>query len=244
MSVLDHLLLLFMAVFLPVNQYRGRAYLRQMLGYNTAQRVAFYRQMIVVLWIALVLILTLWMFQGRPLAALGFVFQLSAGFWAGLVLAVASLAALQSYSRWQMSDERRRQSVREVADRLAPFLPRTREAMPAFNALAVTAGICEEILYRGFFLWYASQFFGSDLRGLVTSVLVTSVVFGLGHVYQGARGIFMVFLAGVVHGAVYVLSGSLWIPMALHASVDLLGGQASLELHPEGDPAPPEAEVQ
>ncbi len=242
MSLLDHLVLLLMAVLLPVNQYLGRAQLRRMLYYNTSQRIALYRQIAVAQWGALGVFLALWLFQGRPLGGLGFVLRFDAGFWAGLVLAATGLAVLQAYYRRQRADDTRRRKAREAADRLAPFLPRTPEAMPAFNALAVSAGICEEVLYRGFFLWYASRIFGTDLRALVISVVVTSLVFALGHVYQGTRGIVMVFLTGIVHGAIYAISGSLWIPIALHAGIDLLGGRAARELHPEGDPTPLEAE--
>jgi hypothetical protein len=161
-------------------------------------------------------------------------------FAAALALAVMSAGGLWSYYRWQLRDDARRRSLRELADQVAPFLPRTRKAMRSFDALAVTAGTCEEILYRGYFIWYASQFLGTGIRGLGLAVLVTSTVFALGHLYQGRRGILMVLSSGLVHGALYVLAGSLWIPMALHAAIDLMGGRVSLKLHPEGDPTPPE----
>ena len=73
---------------------------------------------------------------------------------------------------------------------------------------------------------------------LALTVLGTSVVFALGHVYQGSYGVLTVFLVGLIHGALYVVAGSLWIPMLLHVLIDLSVGRVSLALHPEGDPGP------
>ena len=59
-------------------------------------------------------------------------------------------------------------------------------------------------------------------------VVVSSVAFGLGHSYQGAGGMVRVTLIGLVFGALYVFTGSIWIPIVAHVILDVLqGGQPS-----------------
>ncbi len=50
------------------------------------------------------------------------------------------------------------------------------------------------------------------------------MAFGLGHLYQGAAGVVKTGVSGLLAGLLYLLTGSLWIPMLLHAAVDLHAG--------------------
>jgi uncharacterized protein len=99
------------------------------------------------------------------------------------------------------------------------LLPRTRAERRLFAAVGVTAGVCEEWLYRGFFLALLSALF----RGLPTVVLVlaAAAAFGLAHVYQGVTGIVTTGVLGGVLAAVYLGTGSLLLPVLLHAAIDL-----------------------
>ena len=51
-----------------------------------------------------------------------------------------------------------------------------------------------------------------------------SLAFGLGHAYQGFRGVVQTGLVGAFFGAVYFVTGSLWASMVLHALMDLHTG--------------------
>ncbi|MEU2349337.1 CPBP family intramembrane glutamic endopeptidase [Modestobacter sp. NPDC049651] len=99
------------------------------------------------------------------------------------------------------------------------LLPRTRAERQLFAAVGVTAGVCEEWLYRGFFLALLSALF----QGLptVVLVLVAAAAFGLAHVYQGVTGIVTTGVLGGVLAAVYLGTGSLLLPVLLHAVIDL-----------------------
>jgi len=89
-------------------------------------------------------------------------------------------------------------------------------------AVASTAGICEELLYRGWLLNLIGNAVGSVWAGL----LVSSIVFGLAHAYQGRNGIIGASVLGVVFGAVFVLSGTLILGQILHIAIDLNNGLA------------------
>jgi membrane protease YdiL (CAAX protease family) len=50
-------------------------------------------------------------------------------------------------------------------------------------------------------------------------------LFGIGHLYQGLAGVVKTGLVGMVLGWIYSLSGSIWIPMFIHAAADVLQGR-------------------
>jgi membrane protease YdiL (CAAX protease family) len=98
-------------------------------------------------------------------------------------------------------------------------LPRTAGERRLFTVVGVTAGICEEWLYRGFFLAVVAAVAGGLPTGVL--VVVAAVAFGLAHAYQGPAGIVTTGLLGGVMAAVYLQTGSLLLPVLLHAVIDL-----------------------
>jgi membrane protease YdiL (CAAX protease family) len=99
------------------------------------------------------------------------------------------------------------------------LLPRTRLERRLFAVVGVTAGICEEWLYRGFFLAVVAALApGSSATVLI---LVAAAGFGLAHAYQGLVGVLTTGVLGGVLAAVYLQTGSLLLPVLLHAVIDL-----------------------
>jgi membrane protease YdiL (CAAX protease family) len=98
-------------------------------------------------------------------------------------------------------------------------LPRTAGERRLFTVVGVTAGVCEEWLYRGFFLAVVAAVAG----GLPDAVLVVGagVAFGLAHAYQGRAGVITTGVLGGVMAALYLSTGSLLLPVLLHAAIDL-----------------------
>ncbi len=109
--------------------------------------------------------------------------------------------------------------MKSIASRILPgslleFLP--------YLALAVTAGVCEEFLYRGFAV-------AALLRVGLPSwlvVLLTAILFGLAHTYQGRSGVAGTSLMGLVFGGFRVLYESLLPVTVWHATVDIVAGVA------------------
>jgi len=99
------------------------------------------------------------------------------------------------------------------------LLPRTVAERRAFAVLALTAGACEELLYRGFLV--AAGTAAVPGLGPVTAVAVSAAVFGLGHLYQGPCGLLGAGLLGGCLAVLYVGSGSLLLPVCYHALLDL-----------------------
>jgi CAAX protease family protein len=136
---------------------------------------------------------------------------------------LAGLLVLQS--RAAFGSERGRQALRSQLRAYDWLLPRDGREMSAFVALCLTAGICEEILFRGYLLWFLIP-----RTGVALALVLGSLSFGLLHAYQGARGILRTGLVGLTMALVYRLTGSLAAPMVAHALLDLAGGRLSYRL--------------
>jgi membrane protease YdiL (CAAX protease family) len=72
--------------------------------------------------------------------------------------------------------------------------------------VAVSAGICEEVVFRGWLLFAPHN--NLALNGTALLVLA-AVIFGLAHVYQGIAGILATTRAGAFFCILYVATGTL-----------------------------------
>jgi membrane protease YdiL (CAAX protease family) len=109
--------------------------------------------------------------------------------------------------------------MQAIAERILP--QSTVELLP-FLALAVTAGLCEEFLYRGFVMAVLARL-GSPAWA---AVVLSSIFFGLAHLYQGRGGFFSTLVIGAVFGTGRIAYNSLVPVIFWHSSVDLVAGLA------------------
>ncbi len=79
----------------------------------------------------------------------------------------------------------------------------------------------EEVLFRGFLMSQIIKLLGISLLALLLNVLITSIIFGLSHSYQGRSGPWSTGIIGACLGVMYVLSGfNLWLPILVHGVMD------------------------
>jgi membrane protease YdiL (CAAX protease family) len=197
---------------------------------DPAARRSFYLRLLILEWGLSVLALVVWL--SAPGVDAGQVGLRWPQRWPGpvtglvvvLVLAfvVVSTRALRSGALLEASPARRPGDGRHAepaAHATLALLPRTAGERRLFTVVGVTAGVCEEWLYRGFFLAVVSAVAGGLPTGLL--VVVAAVAFGLAHAYQGPVGIVTTGLLGGVMAALYLQTGSLLLPVLLHAAIDL-----------------------
>ena len=110
--------------------------------------------------------------------------------------------------------------IKEHIGELSNLAPQTPAEIRLFDMVSITAGVCEEILYRGLLLATLVS-----LVGTWPAVAITSLIFGLGHAYQGISGIVKTGLVGLVLAWLTVSSGSLFIAIVLHTIIDLTSGR-------------------
>jgi membrane protease YdiL (CAAX protease family) len=86
--------------------------------------------------------------------------------------------------------------------------------------LAVTAGICEETIFRG----YLQRQFMALTKSAPAGILGSAAVFGVAHAYEGPRMILPIGLYGVMFGILSYWRGSVRPGMIAHAWHDALIG--------------------
>jgi hypothetical protein len=227
MHFVDHIFILLLFVVQPIyGAYSYRRILAKIEAGTPANRPRMYLETLVLEWVFLAALALAWYTLARPVADLGFVAPAGVGFWSGAALLVLFTAYL--VYAWhgikQASDDDRAKQAKSLG-KLVHMLPHNRRDYRHFIAVSLTAGVVEEIVYRGFVLWYLSL-----LMPLWGAVIVSSVAFGLGHSYQGAIGGLRCGLVGLAFAILYVVTGSIWLPIIAHAALDILQGASILEI--------------
>jgi membrane protease YdiL (CAAX protease family) len=175
--------------------------------------------------------LVLWSSKQRAWMDLGFRQPEGWRFWAGLglVLLLGSYLALSSASVARNA-EAKASVRRQLSGDLAAVLPRTGGELGWFSAVALTVGVGEEFLFRGFLVWCLSPWLG-----WWGAAALSLAVFALCHLYQGWTGVLRTGLVGGLFTLVVALLGSLWPAIALHVLLDLgQGAVARLALREAG----------
>jgi membrane protease YdiL (CAAX protease family) len=130
----------------------------------------------------------------------------------GLTLGALFLLAVFLYLR-------RHFRIRETT-LLARLIPVTRREKGVFVLLSLSAGLGEELAYRGFLVPVLSPLLG----GAWPAAVLASAVFGLLHAYQGWIGVFRTGILGFILALSMVLSGTLWPAILAHAILDVMAG--------------------
>ena len=216
------ILLLALAIIVP---WRGVQRVRTLLQRPDAApggRVSLYLSTMTAQW--LFVGVTAWRCAVRGFGAAGLglalpnpVVLIAEGIALALPFALTQLAGFRALARVPVAERGR---VFEVARKL---MPRNAAEASVFAMLVATVSLCEEFLYRGFAFALFLRLFHSSAAALVAS----SLLFGIGHLYQGRRGVFLTFALGMVFGLARILSGSLVPGIIAHFVVDLLAGFAS-----------------
>lgn len=185
-------------------------------------RTVMYRDTMILLWAMAILAWVGWLLSGRPLADIG---------WAPVVQGWRGLAAwgvaglILAYCAWQLAEivrspRSRRSARKQISEiQMEDMRPRTKAEAWGFQAVSVTAGVTEEIIFRG----VAIAAFALVMP-LWAAAALSLVVFTLAHAYQGPAGLLRVAPTGALLTAIVLLGGSLWPAILAHAVIDMTAG--------------------
>ena len=218
----DILLIFFvLGVIVP---WRGRKRLQQLLAkprVEPAERLSLYWSTIAFQWIAAAIAAWRAWAHGFTAQQLGLIVPGRLRLFAITVCGATLIVTLQwlNLRRMGRSANPLRGPLQALAERILP--QSTTELIP-FLALAVTAGLCEEFLYRGFAMAVISR------TGLPAGVviLLSSILFGLAHLYQGRAGFVSTMVLGLLFGISRAALGSLLPVVVWHVGVDVVAGIA------------------
>ena len=223
-SLPDHLIVAVLFLVGPAwGAYSYRAFVREARAGKPGARVKEFRATILIEWGFTMLLLLWWGLAGRSLAALGLVLPPGGRTIAGVVLTALGLLFLAWQWRGILKIEGKAlESLKAQAASVADLLPRTEQEHRWWKGVSVTAGICEELMFRGFLTWYLTHW-----MPLWPAAVVGAIAFGVAHFYQGGAGVVKTGINGLIMGLLFVGTGSLLWPIILHAAVDLQGAVAA-----------------
>lgn len=108
----------------------------------------------------------------------------------------------------------------DAAASIGNLLPRGALEKTLWIALSISAGICEEVAFRG----YLQRQFAAWTGNRWVAWALQAIAFGLGHGYQGVRACAVIALYGALFGLLARWRGSLLPGILAHALTDLLSG--------------------
>jgi len=108
----------------------------------------------------------------------------------------------------------------DAAKSINSLLPQSPTEVVLWIALSISAGICEEIVFRGYF----QKQFTAYTNSIVAGVLLQAIVFGLGHSYQGMKQVVIICVLGILYGAFAAWRKSLRPAIIAHAWTDIYSG--------------------
>ena len=210
-----------LGVLLP---WRGRARMKKLLAMprvSLTERLVLYASTIAFQWLAVAIVGWRVWAHGCSAEQLGLVFRNRTTLVIAGIVGAVVIAALQwlNLRRVGRIPPESRGPLQAVAERI---LPQTAVELPPYLALAITAGLCEEFLYRGFAVAALAH---AGLSAWLV-ILISSILFGLAHSYQGRGGIVMTFIVGLVLGASRLAYNSLVPAVFWHSAIDTVAGVA------------------
>lgn len=227
MSLIDSLLVTILVIVVPIASYVSfNRLLRRIAEGKPVDRKKIFQSSTISQWVLFVITIGAWVYQDRSFKILGFQLTIDAAFYLAIVLTAACFIYLAMQLRQAMNPNAEDiQKLRSQYGRLEALFPRNGDELGRFYILSLTAGIVEETLWRGFMIWALSQ-----VMPLWMAATISVIAFGLCHAYQGMANVPMVTLVGAILTVLFLLTGSLLLPMILHAGVDIIMGRSVFEM--------------
>jgi membrane protease YdiL (CAAX protease family) len=226
-ACLGTLLVVVMVVVQPLVGRRRYRVLVRRVGTDPTARLRHYVRGIVGEWIYVGIVAVVGVLAGRHAASIGLTLHhLEPGALTtalGLVVLATAGLVVTIVIIWRAGPSVLGLIRRQVSG-FVELLPRTRRERVVCAGLAVTAGICEEILYRGFGIAYLKWLFPG--AGDTAIILTIGVAFGIVHLYQGPRNVVLTGIVGGLFAWLTLATGTLVPAIVIHALVDLHRGPA------------------
>jgi len=223
--IADHILVFLFGIVFPANAiFRSQPLMKTLGDWSTDMKIAFYRGNGAMLWLMAAVVVGLWLFAGRSLGDLGFRLPLPGTWMQSLLLSGAFLLAYGIDAWQEVATPGKREKTVSGWRKNTPFLPENKRELRAFFGLSFSAAVGEEVLFRGYFISYLLALFGLSYGAKVAALLIPTAIFAVSHYYQGWNAIGKIALLSLAFGLLFLISGSLLLPVVLHLVVDVVGG--------------------
>ena len=227
-SITYLILLIIVGILLPINGVLSGKRIKQFLSQYPEGRLFFYKQTVVIQIILAFLVLGAMLFNNDSIDEIGLSFLKQAP----MVISLQGICFLGWWliRKYRFDEEKLRQEVAK-GEAVKFLLPSTDEEYRWSIAVSFAAGICEEIVFRGFLYWQLSQ-----LLTVIPAILLTNLIFGLCHYGTGIKNASLATGLGVLLSVIFLYTESLWLLMIIHVLTDILSmtkGKRYFEQNPE-----------
>lgn len=225
---IDHLLFALFGILFPINSMLStQPKLAQVESWESEMKRMLYLSNTISLFLMALIVMLCWWLWGRPLQFLGLQLPITGSWSIGLSLSAIflTLYILDIYLEIRTPSARRKSHAHW--QKHTPFLPENQQENAQFVPLAFSAGINEEIVFRGFFIQYFLTLFWYFDHAELYAIIIPSVVFALVHYYQGWKAVLKIGLLSLFFGLIFLKTESLLFPIILHILIDLVGGWLS-----------------
>lgn len=198
---------------------------------SPSRRIKIYKTNIITGWLKVIICIVLVLIFNFSFKAIGinlpFINIKSVNLLFAIITYVASgglfLLLIYQISMFLLSSKYRDESAKVMESKKGlngadTMIPRTKKEKKWFSLCAFTAGVGEEIVYRGFQIYLLLTVFSG--LNIYIILVISSLLFGFLHMYQGFSGFIRTALIGILLGALYISTGSLLLSIILHFTID------------------------
>jgi len=198
------------------------------IEFNTENKTEMYYGNGLMLWGMTLVVCVVWYFV-RPLPEIGFGLpQFGDNTW---LILVTTFVLLYGFDAWnEVRNEKRKTATIERLRENTPFIPENKHEFQHFIMLCISAGFCEEVIFRGFLIQYFMAFTGTEPLGQFIAVALPGVIFAVAHLYQGWKAVAKIMILAIIFGYIFLETQSLWIVIVLHFLVDFISGYMAWKL--------------
>ncbi len=214
------LIFILVVVFPKLGVRDYRLLMRQTRDGDANARMKLYKGVLKWHWPITIGFMAWWHLLGNNLESIGLVPIAEGQQWIAIAVGILVMLVQVIYLTIISRNVDKLKEVKEQMGELINLAPHTPIETRLFDIVSITAGVCEEILYRGLLLAILMS-----LVGTWQAVAISSLIFGLGHAYQGISGIVKTGMIGLLMACLTVFSGSLFIAIVLHTVIDASNGR-------------------
>jgi len=216
MTTADFLYLGFVGIGLFVDHFvLWPMFLRRSQTDPSRARLWLWSSWMILLWTLVAAGVALWLFEARTWEALRFIVPHGWRLWSALGL-VFALAITNGHTAVKIVRSNRSKRIKVANPNVEKLSPHTRPELGVFVGLSLSAGFCEEFIFRGYLIWAIQP-----ALGLWSAAALSAVLFAMAHAYQGVQGIITTGIIGSLLTVVVLITGSLLPAIVLHALIDI-----------------------
>jgi membrane protease YdiL (CAAX protease family) len=222
------ILIIILTIYFPISGYNSIKKLKKNIASgDNNKRIKFYHETILLLWIPFFLILLLIPISGISLNDIGIkwihIDTSSLTKWA-VYPAIGFYVLFLFYNIYSIiifksNKDSRAKAAKGIPDDLKFLFPITQKEKRVWSLVSISAGITEEIMYRGYLFYALAIVF--PILSLIQILFITTLIFGIGHIYQGKEVIKSTIL-GLIFGIFYIVFDSVIPIIIAHIAQDLV----------------------